>query len=114
VEAQAQFVLSAARSNVGAIERIEIAADQLAVFQPEAGFVRLDAARAPRGVNGMVRTSHRARLRLDDGDTIAEALLEHEDARQVRQGRGERDVELNGLVVFEAEARGQPCEQETR
>ena len=83
------------RPSARTIERVEIGTDQLAVLQPEAGIVDQIGHAAGR-IDGIVGTCDRARFRLDDGDTITEALLEHKDARQARVGRGECDVELHG------------------
>src|SRR5689334_14001473 len=70
---------------------VQIGADDLAVLHAETGVID-EAGHAPRRTDQIEGTVRKARLRRDDLDALFKTLLQHEDARQPRVGRGERNM----------------------
>ena len=75
-----------------AIEAIEIGADELAVFHPNASIID-QIGHAARGIDLIVATAG-VRVFIDDLDAVFERLLDDDDSREASVWRAVRDIQL--------------------
>src|SRR5262249_18510886 len=77
-----------------AVEAVEIGADELAVFHPDAGIID-QIGHAAGGIDLVVGTVGAARFCLDALDAVIERLLKDDDAREASVWRAVSDIELH-------------------